>query len=52
MKDGNLWVGGHGNQKDKLVRVITPEGQVTKLDWSGNYVKMAKALGVDMPPGN
>jgi hypothetical protein len=52
-------VGGHGTslkkkdgsitEKQKFVKKITPTGEVTHLDWRGNFDKMAEALGIHFP---
>ncbi len=59
MKDGDLWVGGQGQDKEeqdgnitkreKWVKRITPEGIVTYLDWNKNFDKMSEALDIHFP---
>jgi soluble calcium-activated nucleotidase 1 len=60
VKDGDFWIGGHGitnlnkngepiNKNPKFVKRVTPSGEVTHLDWSKNFDKMAEALGIHLP---
>jgi soluble calcium-activated nucleotidase 1 len=63
LKDGDLWIGGHGvhsidengdfkDKNQKFVKRITEKGEVTHIDWSKNYDKIAEALDVDYPGTN
>jgi len=59
-KDGDLWVGGYGvntldengdikSKNMKFVKRISPTGEVTHVDWSKNYDKVAEALEINFP---
>ncbi len=66
VKDGNLWIGSTGilvrehddeneNQLDKTrqgVKVVTPNGKITHMDWSKNYEKISEAIGIHPDKGN
>jgi hypothetical protein len=55
LKDGDLWVGGHGvrssdenkNENQKFVKRITTKGEVTESDWL-NYDQIGEALEVTL----
>ncbi|MFH4981598.1 hypothetical protein AB6A40_008307 [Gnathostoma spinigerum] len=59
VKDGNLWVGGHGvtywgknnerNDNNMWVKVITKDGAKASIDWSKNYAKVKEAVGIKDP---
>jgi len=61
VKDGDFWVGSTGltfvnpttgevlSQDPLWVKKISARGEVTHLDWTENYGKMAKALGIEFP---
>jgi len=61
IKDGDLWIGGHGEEKynettgdlidkdDNFVKRISTSGEVTHLDWTKNFNKMAEALDIHFP---
>lgn len=59
VKDGDLYVGGHGRdiitadgkvlKNQKFVKRITSHGEVSHLDWAENFDKMATALNVHFP---
>lgn len=59
VKGGNLYVGGNGRdipgsdlqkiKSQKFVKMVTPHGEVTHVDWSERYEKMELALNIRYP---
>ena len=65
MKDNKLWIGSTGtlvpkkegdesgetSNEEQFVKVIDQTGEVTTLDWSKNYEKIAEAYEVNLKQG-
>nr|ADG63133.1 calcium-dependent apyrase [Ostertagia ostertagi] len=60
IKDDVLYVGGHGNvfrnregkivhQNNMWIKTVTPEGEVTNVDWTDVYNNARNAVGISEP---